>query len=106
MRCSSNRRHPGFVIQVITVPRTDVLQLFNPVNGTVVVFGSLLRDYLELDMQRDAEVRGAKSFRVDVEKVVDDFVLLCLLAGNDFLPGMLVLLCLASYHSLHACSLF
>lgn len=55
-------------------------------------------------MQRDGVVRGVKSFKVDVERVVDDFVLLCILAGNDFLPGMLnQYLCMC--HCVRVCSL-
>jgi 5'-3' exonuclease len=27
------------------------------------------------------------SFPMDVERVVDDIVLFCMLVGNDFLPG-------------------
>lgn len=44
------------------------------------------------------------SFALDVERVVDDIVLFCMLVGNDFLPGewglvarrALCVLCLAS----------
>lgn len=47
----------------------------------------LLREYWELEF---ASVKTP--FAMDIERVVDDFVLLCMLVGNDFLPGELVLL--------------
>jgi 5'-3' exonuclease len=43
---------------------------------------SLLRDYLEMEFK---SAMGVPWF--DVERVVDDFVLFCMLIGNDFLPG-------------------
>ena len=43
----------------------------------------LLRDYLELEFQQPAEVLG---FKYDLERIIDDFVLFCMLIGNDFLP--------------------
>lgn len=47
---------------------------------------SLLRDYF------DAEFRTALAdglpFAYDLERVVDDFVLFCMLVGNDFLPPL------------------
>jgi len=42
----------------------------------------LLREYLELEF---ADV--ATPFPLDIERIVDDFVLFCMLIGNDFLPG-------------------
>jgi 5'-3' exoribonuclease 1 len=43
---------------------------------------SLLREYLEL------EFSGIPTpFPLDAERLVDDFVLFCMLVGNDFLPG-------------------
>ena len=45
---------------------------------------SLLREYFELEFAPLA----ARGFPVDLERVVDDFVLLCMLVGNDFLPAL------------------
>ena len=44
---------------------------------------SLLREYLELEF---AHV-PTPGFSMDLERIVDDFVLFCMLIGNDFLPG-------------------
>ena len=41
----------------------------------------LVRDYLELEFQN-----SALPFPFSLEHVVDDFVLFCMLIGNDFLP--------------------
>ena len=40
-----------------------------------------MRDYLQLELQ----ATGLQRF--DVERVIDDLVLFCMLVGNDFLPG-------------------
>jgi len=44
----------------------------------------LLREYLGMEM----ESRLPWSFRFDIERVIDDFVLFCIIAGNDFLPAV------------------
>ncbi len=43
----------------------------------------LLRECWELEF---ASVRC--SFPLDIERIVDDFVLMCMLVGNDFLPAL------------------
>ena len=46
---------------------------------------SVLREYLILDMGNTAV---EPSFKVDPERLIDDFILLCFFCGNDFLPHM------------------
>ena len=46
---------------------------------------SLLREYLNLEFQDIADVIP---FEYDLEHVIDDFVLLAVFVGNDFLPNL------------------
>ena len=46
----------------------------------------VLREYLELDMRPPQASSGTLGFAYDGERVVDDFVLLAALCGNDFMP--------------------
>ncbi|KAG0358476.1 5'-3' exoribonuclease 1 [Podila minutissima] len=46
---------------------------------------SLLREYLDLEFNSMAETLP---FAYDLERVIDDFVLMCLFVGNDFLPHL------------------
>lgn len=56
----------------------------NPCQESFILFQiGLLREYLELEFMNDA-----LPFAYNVERVIDDFVLFCMLIGNDFLPGM------------------
>lgn len=47
----------------------------------------IVREYLELEFQ-DLEKEGALSFPFDMEKVIDDFILMAFFVGNDFLPNL------------------
>lgn len=46
---------------------------------------SLLREYLDLEFQ---DLHTTLSFSYDLERIIDDFVLLALFIGNDFLPHL------------------
>ena len=48
---------------------------------------SLWREYLDLEFQ-DLAHRTDLGFEYDLERVIDDFILLCMLIGNDFLPHL------------------
>ncbi len=56
----------------------------------------LLRDYLELEFWNQR-----LGFPYDLERVIDDFVLFCMLIGNDFLPGAQC--CSERLQSTHIC---
>lgn len=47
---------------------------------------SLLREYLELDF--GAALKEVLPFAFDIEHVIDDFILLCMFIGNDFVPNL------------------
>lgn len=47
----------------------------------------IVREYLELEFQELAEP-GALSFPFDMERVIDDFILMAFFVGNDFLPNL------------------
>ena len=46
---------------------------------------SLLREYLDLEFSSIAE---AMPFDYDLERIIDDFILLSVFVGNDFLPHL------------------
>src|SRR6201992_2076319 len=47
----------------------------------------VVREYLELEFQELKEP-GALSFPFDMERVIDDFILMAFFVGNDFLPNL------------------
>ncbi|KAH3668355.1 hypothetical protein OGAPHI_002109 [Ogataea philodendri] len=46
---------------------------------------SLVREYLELEFQ---ELQDQVSFDYDFERIIDDFILIMYMLGNDFLPNL------------------
>ncbi|KAL2269736.1 hypothetical protein VTJ83DRAFT_1920 [Remersonia thermophila] len=47
----------------------------------------IVREYLELEFQ-ELKAEGAMPFRFDMERVIDDFILMAFFVGNDFLPNL------------------
>lgn len=48
---------------------------------------SVVREYLELEFQ-ELEQDGVLDFPFDMERVIDDFILMAFFVGNDFLPNL------------------
>ncbi|EXJ60448.1 alkaline phosphatase D [Cladophialophora yegresii CBS 114405] len=47
----------------------------------------VVREYLELEFQ-DLQQEGALDFEYDMERIIDDFILMAFFVGNDFLPNL------------------
>lgn len=45
----------------------------------------LLREYLEMEF---IELADSLSFKYDMEKVIDDWIFMCFMVGNDFIPHL------------------
>lgn len=45
----------------------------------------LLREYLEMEF---VGVREKISFKFDMEKIIDDWIFMCFMVGNDFIPNL------------------
>lgn len=65
-------------------PAREVLE--NPCQEHFVLLQiGLLRDYFDMEFKSLAD---SLPFAYDLERIVDDFVLFCMLVGNDFLPAL------------------
>lgn len=47
----------------------------------------IVREYLELEFQELKE-DGVLDFEYDMERIIDDFILMAFFVGNDFLPNL------------------
>lgn len=47
----------------------------------------IVREYLELEFQ-ELQQEGALDFTYDMERIIDDFILMAFFVGNDFLPNL------------------
>ena len=48
----------------------------------------ILREYLTRELRLPMDLMASLSFPWDFENVIDDFILLCMFVGNDFLPHL------------------
>ncbi|KAG9510478.1 5'-3' exoribonuclease 1, partial [Fragariocoptes setiger] len=48
-----------------------------------VLYLSLLRDYIEQDFE---PLKSILPYKFDLESIIDDWILICFLVGNDFIP--------------------
>jgi 5'-3' exoribonuclease 1 len=62
--------------------KKEKVQIVGKVENFEIIHISLLREYLELEFDEITE-----NFKFDIERVIDDFILICFLCGNDFLPN-------------------
>ena len=65
---------------------------FNKENNSLyfneLIYISVLREFLDIEF---CKLKTKIKFGYNIERIYDDFVLLCLLFGNDFIPGLLKL---------------
>jgi 5'-3' exoribonuclease 1 len=48
-----------------------------------LIYITLIREYLDLELQN---VKKFLSFSYDLERIIDDYILMCFFCGNDFIP--------------------
>ena len=53
-----------------------------------LIYISVLREYLDIEF---CQLKNKLKFKFNMERIYDDFVFICLLLGNDFIPGVLIL---------------
>ncbi|KAL1116455.1 hypothetical protein AAG570_004928 [Ranatra chinensis] len=80
-----DRPQRGFTTMV-KFGRKSQKRVPTPEETTFLLFHlSLLRDYLDLEFQ---ELKTTLPFKYDLERIIDDWVLMCFLVGNDFIPNL------------------
>ena len=57
------------------------------INNQVIMI-SVLREYLDIEFKDYFTKENTISFEYNINRIFDDLVLLCLLFGNDFIPGL------------------
>ncbi len=62
--------------------KKEKVQVVGEIENFEIIHISLLREYLELEFE---DMKG--DFEYDFERIIDDFILMCFLCGNDFLPN-------------------
>ena len=68
--------------------KNDIIKEKNFLNNHEFVYISVLREYLDIEF---CKLKNKIKFQYNIERFYDDYALLCLLVGNDFIPGLMEL---------------
>lgn len=71
-----------FAIPILTIQRRLETQNF------FLMHLSLFREYLDLEFSSLRTCNPLLPFEYDLERIIDDFILLNIFVGNDFLPHL------------------
>ncbi|KAG0343555.1 hypothetical protein BG004_005213 [Podila humilis] len=81
----SHEPHFALLREEVTFGRTNKKKGGIDTQNFFLMHLSLLREYLDLEFNSLAHTLP---FAYDLERIIDDFVLMCLFVGNDFLPHL------------------
>ncbi|KAG0232651.1 5'-3' exoribonuclease 1 [Actinomortierella wolfii] len=81
----SHEPHFALLREEVTFGRSSKKKVSVDSQNFFLMHLSLLREYLDLEF---GSVRDKLPFPYDLERIIDDFVLICLFVGNDFLPHL------------------
>ncbi|KAJ3054952.1 exonuclease II Exo2, partial [Rhizophlyctis rosea] len=82
----SHEPHFALLREEVTFGRSRKKSGANPESTNFYLMHlSLFREYLDLEF---SPLRNSLSFSYDIEKIIDDFILMSYFVGNDFLPNL------------------
>ncbi|KAG0217461.1 5'-3' exoribonuclease 1 [Mortierella sp. NVP41] len=81
----SHEPHFALLREEVTFGRTNKKKGSIDTQNFFLMHLSLLREYLDMEFNT---LQDTLPFPYDLERIIDDFVLMCLFVGNDFLPHL------------------
>ncbi|KAK3846807.1 MAG: XRN 5'-3' exonuclease N-terminus-domain-containing protein [Linnemannia gamsii] len=81
----SHEPHFALLREEVTFGRTNKKKGSIDTQNFFLMHLSLLREYLDMEFNT---LQDTLPFPYDLERIIDDFVLMCLFIGNDFLPHL------------------
>ena len=89
----SHEPHFALLREVVTFGRVDAAKSkadrLHKRDSFQVLYVALLREYMDLEFRSALRIdEGKLGFPYNFEQIVDDFILMCYLVGNDFLPPL------------------
>ena len=82
---SAHAPHFALLREEVTFGRRSKQQTSLETQNFYLLHISLLREYLELEFN---EISDELKFKYDFERILDDFILIMFVIGNDFLPNL------------------